>query len=385
MIILDKPYVSDFLRRTINEQRYSVVVESGVDVDGLDPALVLDDAAAAALCLRQGEPVYTNSENAIGWIAAHLGRSDLPGQIHLFKDKVAFREMVRGLYPDFFFLAVPFAELGAVDVRKLVFPCVVKPAVGFFSMGVHRVEVPDQWPEVVRRIEAEMAESAGIYPEAVLDTAQFIIEECVEGEEYAIDAFYDDEGRPVIVDVLRHPFSSAGDVSDRVYYTSAEVVTSHWAEFEEFLAAVGRAGGFRKFPVHAEVRMDARGRVVPIEINPMRFAGWCTTDVAWHAWGINPYVQYFRQEGPRWERILKQRGHKTTALVILDKPADIPAEDIAGFDYERALAGFDRVHELRRVDWHEYPVFGFAIVETDNIGVLDAMLRVDLSPYVRRG
>ena len=55
----------------------------------------------------------------------------------------------------------------------------------------------------------------------------------------------------------------------------------------EYVAEIGKLKNIKLFPMHIEVRVTKTGDVVPIEINPMRFAGWCTTDVANYAWRIN--------------------------------------------------------------------------------------------------
>ena len=101
--------------------------------------LCADDVFAAAAS-RAGARLYSNSENAIGWIAEHLARSDLPRKIGLFKDKIAFRELVADLYPDYRFVGLPLSGLRAFDPSSLRAPFIVKPAVGFFSLGVHVVE-----------------------------------------------------------------------------------------------------------------------------------------------------------------------------------------------------------------------------------------------------
>jgi 5-formaminoimidazole-4-carboxamide-1-beta-D-ribofuranosyl 5'-monophosphate synthetase len=56
-----------------------------------------------------------------------------------------------------------------------------------------------------------------IFPENVLNTSNFIIEEFIRGEEYAIDYYYDNNGDAVLLNVLHHLFSSGTDTSDRVY------------------------------------------------------------------------------------------------------------------------------------------------------------------------
>ena len=238
---------------------------------------------------------------------------------------------------------------------------------------------------MVRAIRAEMAAVRALYPVAVLDTTQFIIEDCIDGEEVAIDLYYNGEGRPVIVNILLHLFGSDKDVSDRVYVTSAEIIRRYRERLKALLADIGRLANLRNFPVHAEVRIDGRGRIRPIEVNPMRFGGWCATDIAHHAYGINPYLCYFRQQAPEWDQILAYQDDRVCALVVLDKPGDVPAERVAAFDYDHLLAHFERPLELRRIDFREYPVFGFLIVETraDNMAELEAILRSDLKEFIR--
>ena len=50
------------------------------------------------------------------------------------------------------------------------------------------------------------------------------MEEYVEGEEYAIDCYFDEKGEVVILNILHHKFSSGRDTSDRVYSTSKEII-----------------------------------------------------------------------------------------------------------------------------------------------------------------
>ena len=105
------------------------------------------------------------------------------------------------------------------DPARLRAPFIVKPAVGFFSLGVHVVASAAAWPAVVDEIEGEVRALGTLYPEQVLDLDHFVVEEVIEGEEFAVDAFYDADGEPTLVNVYAHLFSSADDVSDRVYFT----------------------------------------------------------------------------------------------------------------------------------------------------------------------
>ena len=386
MILLDKPFVSDFLKRTIVDEQLPVIKTEGLEQFGLSGEADIWEQEAALRKLRQEGPgpLYSNSENALGWMMNQLGFSDLPQKITLFKDKVVFRELLRPVYPDFYFSKHTLQELFTLNVDHLPMPLIVKPAVGFFSMGVHKVTHQDEWEDALRSIQAEMKAVQALYPDAVLDTSRFIIEAVVEGEEFAIDAYYDDAGNVVLLNILHHLFSSSEDVSDRVYITSREIIAAYQEKFTDFLATIGNLAKLRRFPVHAEVRIDAQGRIIPIEINPMRFAGWCTTDVAYYAYGINPYTCFFRQTAPDWPDILAQNDEHLYSIVVLDMPGDVEANDIKRFDYQSVCAQFESPLELRKINFGDYPVFGFIFTKTrkENIAELEAILRSDLKEFI---
>jgi len=386
VFILEEPYVSTLLADAAAELGAPVLdtpmARRALDGRGVALASDADFAAAAA---APGARLYSNSENAIGWIAEHLSATDLPRRIGLFKDKVAFRELVSDLYPDYRFRGVPLSGLRAFDPAELRAPFVIKPAVGFFSIGVHVVESAAAWPGVVDRIEREVEAFSAMYPEQVIGLDRFVAEEVIEGEEFAVDVYFDSEGAPVLVNVLGHLFASAEDVSDRVYYTSVELVERLGAPALEFLAEVGKRAGLTDFPMHAELRIDAAGNIAPIEINPMRFGGWCATDLAHFAYGVNPYRCYLRSERPDWAAIAKDRAGRVTALVIADLPASVRLADIESVDYEAFASRFSRVLELRPTDFSRYPVFAFTFVDVpaDDLSELHAVLGEDLSGYVR--
>ena len=387
MFILEEPYVSDLLVATVGELGLPVL-RTPMAERRLPPALaglLRDDTSFAAAARAPGARLYSNSENAIGWIAANLAGSDLPRSIELFKDKLAFRDLVADLYPDYRYAGVPADELRAFDPTRLRAPFVVKPAVGFFSLGVHVVASAEAWPETVDEIERELRALRHLYPQQVLDLDHFVVEEVITGEEFAVDAYYDAEGAPVLVNVYAHLFSSAEDVSDRVYYTDAATVARLGPPAEEFLAEAGRRAGLADFPVHTELRIDASGRVAPIEVNPMRFGGWCATDLAHFAHGVDPYRCYLLGERPDWERIAARTAGRTTALIVADLPSTVDLAAIASVDYDGFAGRFSRVLELRPTDYNRYPVFAFTFVEvpSGDLSELHGVLGADLREHLR--
>jgi len=386
MFFADKPYISDFFRQTVKENQIPVVgteisktlnLHSGTNIISEEQAI---ETARASGDLK----IYTTSENAIGWIAKYLAFSDLPQKIALFKDKVKFRELTRPLFPNFYFKEIRLEDLKTVDATKFPLPFIIKPSVGFFSVGVRKVASREDWRNAVDSILAEMEKRKSAYPEAVLDSSSFIIEECIDGDEYAFDAYFNAEGEAVVLSILKHTFASETDVSDRVYTTSKEIIEENLADFTKFADEIGKLTGLKNFPVHIEVRRRD-GVLLPIEVNPMRFGGWCTTaDLSHLAYGFNPYLCYWRDEKPNWDEALQGKDGKLFSLVALDNSTGVPVNDIAAFDFDKLLSNFENPLELRKLDYREYSVFGFLFVETrtDNFAELKRILNSNLSEFI---
>ena len=205
------------------------------------------------------------------------------------------------------------------------------------------------------------------------------------GEEFAIDAYFDSNGEPVILNILQHTFSSDSDVRDRMYTSSKDIIQSNFNSFQMFLKNIGTLAKVENFPCHVELRKEADGTLIPIEINPMRFGGWCTTpDFTYYAYGINSYLYFYNQQKPNWDELLKDKDNKVYALIVLDNSTGIDASNIISFDYDKLLGDFENPLELRKLDHREYPVFGFLFTETNsnNMAELDHVLRSDFKEYV---
>ena len=385
MFVLEDPYVSPQLHAAAASLDLPVL-DTPRARDKAEPSALLDDEAFARhYRTTPGARLYTNSENAIDWITAHLADTPLPAQIEAMKDKVRFRELLRDLDPGYRFVEVRRDALDRFDPASMGGPFVAKPAVGFFSLGVEIVSTPDAWPAAARRLAAASDRFGGLYPDAVLDLDRFVCEQVIEGDEFAVDAWYDDEGAVTIVNVYEHPFAHGDDVSDRVYRVRPAVIERTHDVFVDQLEAFGRRADLRAVPIHVEFRIADDGTVRPIEANPMRFGGWCASDITSHAWGFCPYTSYLRGVRPEWDQLCDAGRGETTALIVADLPADLDRSRVASIDYEGFAGRFSRPLELRRVTDPRQPVFAFLFVRIDDseLDQLDAILHADLTEYVR--
>jgi len=387
MIIIDKPFISEFLIETIKENNFQIISTKEARELIPDNSLnwIAEETAQSILRENPNTPIYTNSENSISWIENNFGSSILPVQIEIFKNKIKFRELLKDSFPNFFFKGVKQKDLRNINISKLKFPFIIKPTVGFFSLAVHKVVNDTEWKDVIEKIESEIKSFSGMYPEEVIGLTDFIIEEFIEGEEYAIDCYFDNEGDPVILNILHHLFSSGKDVSDRVYSTSEEIIEKHKNKILLFLKTIGKKVNLKNFPAHVEVRIDGNGNLYPIEVNPLRFGGWCTTgDLSWYAFGFNSYEYFLKGKKPNWGEIYKTRKNKKYSIIVLDNNSGIEASEIELFNYNKLLGDFTKPLTLRKADFRKYPIFGFLFVETicGDDQELNQILTSDLRKYI---
>lgn len=387
MILLDKPYVSEFLWNTISDSNIQVIKTRELsELNTFGNINTIDEKDAIELIQNNPQiPLYTNSENAINWISERLSFTSLPEKIEIFKNKVKYRNKTKHIYPDLFFKEIKYEELDNIKIDELPEPFIIKPAVGFFSIGVHKVSNQTEWELTLKDIHKEIEKLNNTYPSVVINGSSYIIEEFIEGEEFAFDAYFNIKGEPVILNIFHHLFSSDKDVGDRIYMTSKEIIEENLIAFTDFLYHTGKQFDLKNFPLHVEVRKSRAGKIIPIEINPLRFGGWCTTaDMTYHAYHFNPYKYYHQQLKPDWDKILKNKDGKIYSIIILNNSTGVDSKEIKKFNYSKMLAKFEKPLELRKTNYKKLPLFAFLFTETnaDSYAELDYILTSNLREFI---
>jgi hypothetical protein len=113
MLLIDEPYVSDFLIDTIRDYHFKIISTP------IARELINDDALEwltenDAIKLKKSNslhPLYSISENGLDWIEQNLKGSELARQISVLKDKFKFRELIKNTFPNFYFKQVSLEEL----------------------------------------------------------------------------------------------------------------------------------------------------------------------------------------------------------------------------------------------------------------------------------
>lgn len=378
MIILEKPYVSDFLVDTIKKNNFSVLDNEVAREYFAKNELISADRAKE---IEQNELVYSNSENSIDWILNNLKGSKLVDMIALSKNKASFRSAIKQIFPDYFFKEVSYSEIKNILAKDLKFPLILKPSVGFLSFGVFPVQNEEEWTETLAKLDSEIEKIKGIFPLNVVDTDKFIIEQMIDGDEFAIDAYFDENGEATILNIYMHPFFDGKDVSDRVYFTSKSIITKHLPVFKELLDKIGKVAGYKNFPFHLELRYDGK-TAIPIELNPLRFCGWCITDLTYFAWGVNIYEYFLNQQKPDWDKIMAEKDDSIYYFTIGDIPNNIDKNTISNVDYDKYLTNISNPLEIRKIDYKNNPIFAIVFAKTNNFDEIKNLLALNMSDFI---
>lgn len=374
MFILENPYVSKFMIKTLEENQFEVLNNSVAQSFANDYKLNLVDKISC-------EKIYSNSENSIDFVLDECKNFQISTLINISKNKVDFRKGLMELYPKFFFKEILYNDLRKVDISNFPEQFIIKPSVGFLSMGVHKVSSHSEWQDVVETIEAETKDFIKHFPNTVLSSSSFIVEEIIQGDEYAVDAYYNEDGEPVILNIFQHPFVSVDDVSDRVYISSKEIIEANLEQFKNMLKSIGKALSMKNFPIHIELIRTKENIVIPVEINPMRFAGWCTTDLANFAYGINIYEYFQNGLEPDWKDILNGKENKIFYFAMAETPQNIDKNNIE-FNYNIFKQCFSKILDFREIDYRKKPLFAIIFGEAENMDEIDKILKLNMNDFI---
>ena len=147
MFLIDKPYVSNFLIKTIKDNHFPVISTTNARELISDKTLnwISEEKAISIINNIPETSLYLNSENGTAWIYNNLGSSVLAKQSSIFKDKFKFRELLKDSFPELFYKTVAIEDIQKLNLDGINFPFIIKPSVGFFSIGVYTINNLDEW------------------------------------------------------------------------------------------------------------------------------------------------------------------------------------------------------------------------------------------------
>lgn len=211
--------------------------------------------------------------------AAHASRAlglawHPPGAAQASRNKLEFRKRLRenGLnVPDF--RAVPIdADPGSL-LRLLRFPVVVKPLALSGSRGVIRADTDAEFLAAFARVRRLLL-TPQIRAMRDENSTAILIEEFVEGGEFALEGLFDG-GRLRVLALFDKPDPLDGPFfEETLYVTPSRLEEAVQRRIIESVEQAGRALGFARGPVHAEIRLNRRGPFV-LEAGARPIGGLC--------------------------------------------------------------------------------------------------------------
>lgn len=383
VVILDHPYVSLLLEKAIISMKIPVYKNAKDLKLKLESQMnIINYKSLAQILKEKSVRVYLNSENSLDILYKNLSNQNILKATHIFKDKYLFRKTLSDYYPNFEFFEVEFDKLGEIDLSNFHFPLIVKPSTGFFSIGIYKISNKNKWGYFLKKLSRDLKQINTLYPPEVINPKKILIESYIPGDEYAIDAYYNSDGKPVILNIFSHAFRSKNDLRDIIYYTNGQIIRKVYYHAIDFLKKLNKKLGIKNYPMHLEMRTYNGDTFIPIEINPMRFAGWCTTDIAYFAYKINVYECFFKGEEPNWENILKNCKNETFGFIILHMPSNILPENIKSINWKKMRRFYNNIIDIRKIDYTKYPLLAILFVKVKKAAELNRYFELESEKFI---
>ncbi|HEX8319789.1 ATP-grasp domain-containing protein [Longimicrobium sp.] len=308
-----------------------VVVVPRVDEDELHALVAARWGGAAGVA-----GITSSSEYFIATAAALAARFGLPGpeaaSVRAARDKSWQRQVLAaGGVPSPAFRAVSSAPEAVAAAREIGFPVVLKPVDGSGSVGVRACASEGE----VQAHAAALLATAG-------ENARLLVEGFVTGPEFSVEMF---SGR--VVGITRKHLGTPPFFVEAGHDYPASVP----ADVARALADSATRGtellGLGWGPLHWELRVDAGGCAVPMEVNP-RLAGGFIPELVRHAQGIDLIRETLRLVVGQTPEVTPVR-HRHASIRFLFPPADGRLDAVEGIDGARGIEGVVDVALYRSV------------------------------------
>jgi hypothetical protein len=296
--------------------------------------------------------------------------------IESMKDKHLFRELLQEDYP-----ALKYRYINYDDIRKLKIAGrkVMKPVKGCFGTAVKLVDEDSDLDRVADEIKTEMGRNASVLSDSVLSQSEFILEDFIDGEEYAVDMFYDSKGKPHIVNIYYHPLPKHEAYLHMIYYTSKSIFEQLYEEAMKFFIRLNAKLGVKNIALHSELKLS--DILIPIEINSMRFGGMGLGNMVYHSMQVNPYQHFIMEQSPDWEAIWDKFPTSNFVYFIayngtnVDKNTQQP-------DLEKLESSFTRILNRTIFDYRKQLAFGVYTLD-ETLENIDRLREIDFNAYFK--
>jgi predicted ATP-grasp superfamily ATP-dependent carboligase len=316
--------------------------------------------------------------------AAHAARLLLltynsPEAVENCHSKLRQREVLQkaGLsVPDFFSFAL--AEPLDSVVRRVIFPCVVKPLRLAASQGVIRADNPAEFLAAVERI-ARLLASPELQVTREADLDRLLVERYIPGREVALEGLLE-AGQLRVLALFDKPDPLEGPYfEESIYLTPSRLPSGVQEQISRCAAECVRALGLSEGPLHAEFRVNDHGPWV-LELAPRPIGGLCSRVLRFGPARIFLEELLIRKTLGLAGGDL-QRESDAAGVMMIPVPRSGVLEKVEGLQEALAIGGICEIQITARVHdfiaaWPEGSSYlGFIFARGRTPGVVEAALR----------
>jgi predicted ATP-grasp superfamily ATP-dependent carboligase len=278
--------------------------------------------------------------------------------------------------PDFFSFRLDEPEQGVL--RRVQFPCVVKPLRLSASQGVIRTNNPEEFSAAVARLRS-LLQSPEIQVTHDPDLDRLLVERYIPGGEIAVEGLLTD-GRFRVLAIFDKPDPLEGPYfEESIYVTPSRFPQATQERIAECAADTVKALGLCHGPVHAEFRMNDEGPWV-LEASPRPIGGLCSRALRFGPQRILLEELLVRHALGMPGSDL-DREPAASGVMMIPVPTSGTLQSVGGEDVARATHGVEDIRITARMHdfiaaWPEGSSYlGFIFARGDSPEFVEAALR----------
>lgn len=284
--------------------------------------------------------------------AAHVAKSlglryNAPESVENCRSKLRQREILSaaGLPVPRFFAFESSEPLDDV-LRRVEFPCVVKPVRLAASQGVIRANGAPEFCAALERIRKLVA-SPEIQVTREGELSTLLVESYIPGAEVALEGLLD-LGRLRVLAIFDKPDPLEGPFfEETIYVTPSRLPVDSQRQIEACAAATVRALGLKHGPVHAEFRVNKNG-VWVLEAAPRPIGGLCSRALRFGPQRIllEELLVRHAMNLPGYEL---EREPGASGVMMIPVPQSGTLERVEGIEAASATPGILEIHITARL------------------------------------
>jgi len=314
------------------------------------------------------------SEATLESVLKRLKDGATKSAIQSMKDKHLFRELLQDNFPS---LKYSYIHYDDIKHLKLSGKKVMKPVKGCFGTAVKIVDEHSDLHQISNEIKNEIGKNSSVFSESVLSQSEFILEDFIEGEEYAVDMFYDSNGKPNIVNVYYHPLPKNKDYLHMIYYTNRLIFEKVYEDAIHFFNRLNDKLQVKNIALHSEFKRSKN--LVPIEINSMRFGGMGLGNMVYHSLKVNPYEHFINEQSPNWAKIWDNHPKSNFVFFIAYNGTKIN-KNTQRPNLIKLEGKFTKILNKTIFDYKKQLAFGVYTLD-ESLENIDKLLGIDFNDY----